>query len=209
MTKFDVIINQETKVECLNGRFLSVGAALFFCSGSRVGPRLDIESNSNDRSVVFSISWTTSAVDISESRSQEMDWKGAGRGREFYPQRTNNSRQGVTQGTTINSRPGTTPPSWYLFDYRNDHPTQREVDAFFHQNPNPSAQEIVDILLRNTTWKKKKKIEVLTGNKLPFIMFKLQSMMSVFNCLQLRNATVGILESLQVVSPNDIETSGL
>ena len=39
-------------------------------------------------------------------------------------------------------------------------------------------------------------------------MFNLQSMMSVFNRLQLRNATLGILESLQVVLPDDIETSG-
>ena len=96
----------------------------------------------------------------------------------------------------------------FLFDRNNDNPTQAEVDAYFRGNPDPSPLEVADILQRIVKWKKKKKIDVLTGDKPLIVMSSLQRMMPVYNLRQLRSSTVGTLECLQVISPTDIAKSG-
>ena len=98
--------------------------------------------------------------------------------------------------------------AFFLFDRNNDNPTQGEVDAYFRSNPDPSPQEVVDILLLSVMWKKKKKIDVLSGDKLHLVMSALQRMSSILNLSQLLFATVRILECLQVVPLVDIEQSG-
>ena len=97
----------------------------------------------------------------------------------------------------------------FLFDRTNNNPTQRDVDAYFHSKPDPSPQEVVEILLRTVTWKKKKKIDVLSGDNLLIVMSSLRRLMSAFSSAQLRYATIGILDILQVVPLVGIESSGM
>ena len=97
----------------------------------------------------------------------------------------------------------------FLFSNNNDNPTQAEVNTYFREHPDPNPQEIADILQRTVKWKKKRKIDMLIGDKLLIVISSLRRIMPVFNLSQLRNATVGVLDSLQVISPTDIETSGL
>ena len=96
----------------------------------------------------------------------------------------------------------------FLFDRTNNNPTQKDVDAYFQSKPNPSPKEVVDILLRTVTWKKKKNIDVLSGDRLLFVMSSLQHMLIDLKVPTLRHATVGIMESLQVIPLVDIEKSG-
>ena len=96
----------------------------------------------------------------------------------------------------------------FLFDRDNDNPTQEEVDAYFLSEPNPSPDETVKILERTVKWKKNHKIDVLTGEKLHFVMSSLQSILFTLNREQLHNATVRTLMCLQVVPLADVERSG-
>ena len=96
----------------------------------------------------------------------------------------------------------------FLFDCNYSNPTQRDVDTYFQSKPNPSPQEVVDILLRTVTWKKKKNIGVLSGDKLHFVVSALKMMLPNLKLSKLRYATVGIMESLQVIPIIDIEKSG-
>ena len=82
------------------------------------------------------------------------------------------------------------------------------MDAYFLSQPNPSPDQVVDILLCAVEWKKKKRIDVLSGDKLPFVVSSLQRRLSDFNLRQLQQATIGTLESLQIIPPIDIEKSG-
>ena len=142
----------------------------------------------------------------------ENDGRGRGRGRDGTGGRgrgrgTSNGRgyAGLNGGETKDS------DALFLFDRNNDNPTQREVDAYFLSQPNPSPDEIVSILLCAVKWKKKKRIDVLSGDKLLVVMSALQDMLSknILKPSTLRYATIGVLESLQVVPLADIEKSGL
>ena len=96
----------------------------------------------------------------------------------------------------------------FLFDLNNDNPTQTQVDTYFLEKTDLSLEDVISILLCAVNWKKKKSIDVLTGDKLGIIMSSLQRELSNPNKHQLRHSTVGIMECLQVISPTDIEESG-
>ena len=128
----------------------------------------------------------------------ENDGRGRGRGRDALGGRGTSNGRGGTKDSG----------AYFLFDQNNYNPTQGEVDAYFRNNPNPSPQEVVDILLRTVTWKKKRMIDVLSGDKLLIVMSALQRMLSVFDRRQLRFATIGLLECLLVIPLVDIEKSG-
>ena len=96
----------------------------------------------------------------------------------------------------------------FLFHRNNDNPTQAQVDSYFRGNPDPSPEQVGSILQRAVKWKKKKSIDVLTGDKLIFVISSLQRMLPAFSPRELWFATVGTMECLQVISPTDIEKSG-
>ena len=96
----------------------------------------------------------------------------------------------------------------FPFDLNNDNPTQTQVDTYFLEKTDLSLEDVISILLCAVNWKKKKSIDVLTGDKLGIIMSSLQRELSNPNKHQLRHSTVGIMECLQVISPTDIEESG-
>ena len=96
----------------------------------------------------------------------------------------------------------------FLFDRNNDNPTQAEVAAYFCEDPDPDPEQVVSILQRTAKWKKRKAIDVLAGDNLPFVISSLQRMMPKLNRPQLRHATIGTLECLQVIPLVDIEKSG-
>ena len=96
----------------------------------------------------------------------------------------------------------------FLFRRDNDNPTQEQVDDYFLSEPNPSPEEVVQILQRTVKWKKNHKIDVLTGDKLSFVMSSLESMLFQLTTEQLHNATVRTLMCMQVIPLADIERSG-
>ena len=108
----------------------------------------------------------------------------------------------------VNERQQTKHKERFLFHRDNDTPTQDEVDAYFLSEPNPSPGEVVNILERTVKWKKDHKIDVLTGDKLHFVMSSLRSMLFTLNTEQLHNATMRTLMCLQVIPLADIERSG-
>ena len=96
----------------------------------------------------------------------------------------------------------------FLFAINNDNPTQAEVDAYFCENPDPNPEQVVGILQRTVKWKKKKAIDVLTGENLPIVISSLQRMLPKLNRQQLRHATIGTVECLQVISSTGSGKSG-
>ena len=95
------------------------------------------------------------------------------------------------------------------FSRNNENPSQTEVNAHFRENLDPTPQEIANILQLTVYWKKKKRIDMLAGNNLFVVMSSVQRMLPMFNLPQLRNVTVGVLDSLQVISSrDDMEKSG-
>ena len=107
--------------------------------------------------------------------------------------------------TLSSSKDSDTP---FLFASTNDNPTQAQVDAFFRKNVDPSREEVISILQRAVKWKKKKSVDVLTSDKLLIVRSSLQLMLPRLSKPQLRHATIGTLECLQVISPTDMEESG-
>ena len=138
----------------------------------------------------------------------ENDGRGRGRGRDEIEGRGRGRGRGPSYGRGGTGVDRGSSDAFFLFDRNNDNPTQGEVDAYFRSNPNPSPQQVVDILLRSVMWKKKKKIDVLSGDKLLYVISALRRVLSILNLPQLRLATIGILECLQVVPIADIEKSG-
>ena len=94
----------------------------------------------------------------------------------------------------------------FLFDRNYNNPTQKDVDAYFQSKPDSNPDQLVDILQRTKSWKKKKNIDVLSGDNLHFVMSALT--VPGLKLPTLRLTTSGILESLQVIPIVDIEKSG-
>ena len=137
----------------------------------------------------------------------ENDGRGRGRGRDAIGGRGRG--EGTSYGRGTGEYGGTKDSgAYFVFDRNNDNPTQGEVDAYFRSNPSPGPEQLVSILLCAVKWKKRRRIDVLSGDKLLIVMSALQRMLSVFNVPQLRFATIGLLECLQVVPLVDIEKSG-
>ena len=112
--------------------------------------------------------------------------------------------RGVTVAQSLSKDSG----ALFLFASNNDNPTQAEVDAYFRENPDSDPEQVISILQRTVKWKKKKAIDVLTGDNLPIVMSSLQRMLPKLNRPQLRHAAIGTLECLQVIPLVDIEKSG-
>ena len=96
----------------------------------------------------------------------------------------------------------------FLFDRNYNNPTQRDVDAYFRSKPDPTPEQVVDILQRTVTFKKKKNIDVLYGDRLLIVLSSLHRVLSDLKLSKLRHATVGIMGSLQVIPLDDIDKSG-
>ena len=98
--------------------------------------------------------------------------------------------------------------SGFLFDRNNRNPTQSQVDDFFRNKPELNAHEIVNIFLRAVQWKKKKRIDVLIGDKLSFVTDSLLRIVSKLDGRQTTQITMATVNGLQSIAPASINTSG-
>ena len=96
----------------------------------------------------------------------------------------------------------------FLFDLNNQNATQSQVDEFFRKKTKLSSFEIVSIFLRAVQWKKKKRIDVLGGDKLSYLSQSLLPLISKMDGRQLTQASMATVNGLQATSATNIHTSG-
>ena len=96
----------------------------------------------------------------------------------------------------------------FLFDRNNQNPTQAQVDDFFRKKPELNAHEIVNIFLRAVQWKKKKRIDVLVGDKLSFLTDSVSRIVSKLDGRQLTQTAMAAVNGLQSIEPKNILSSG-
>ena len=99
-------------------------------------------------------------------------------------------------------------PKLFLFDRTNQNPTQSQVDEFFRQKPALTSYEIINIFLRAVQWKKKKRIDVLGGEKLSLVVKNIWHLIPTLNGKQLTKTAMATINGLQAIASTNTYMSG-
>ena len=167
----------------------------------------------------------TSSSGINYSRTSEYDDAGGGKRRHLNPGDSEYDDSGGGKRRHLNPRDDNRDavqrkPTQYsqnnnnnqgggfLFDHNNQNPSQAQVDEFFRNKPELNPKEITNIFLRAVQWKKKKRIDVLGGDKLSFLTGRLQCIVSELGGRQLTQTAMATINGLQAIAPTNVQTSG-
>ena len=99
-------------------------------------------------------------------------------------------------------------PMMAYFDRTNENPTQAQVDEIFRHKPELNSNVIVNIFLRAVQWKKKKRIDVLGGDKLSFLTESILHLSSRMDGRQLTRTAMACVNGLQAVAPTNVHMPG-